>query len=47
MSQAFTHKQTKRLIYRACLRAESCTTAVTFIGFYRLSRHALSEWCNE
>ncbi|GAL29005.1 hypothetical protein JCM19239_6093 [Vibrio variabilis] len=47
MFQVFTHEQAERLIYRACLRAESCMTAVTFIGFYRLSRHALSEWCNE
>ncbi|GAM62396.1 hypothetical protein JCM19232_5360 [Vibrio ishigakensis] len=31
----------------AIRRAFSSVTACTFIGFYKLSRHALSEWCNE
>lgn len=32
---------------RAMRCAFSSVTASTFIGFYKLSRHALSEWCNE
>lgn len=34
--------------YKHALRCVFSTiTACTFIGFYKLSRHALSEWCNE
>ncbi|WP_274702002.1 hypothetical protein [Vibrio aestuarianus] len=34
--------------YKYALRCVfSSITACTFIGFYKLSRHALSEWCNE
>ncbi|WP_198106255.1 hypothetical protein [Vibrio navarrensis] len=31
----------------AMRRVFSCITACTWIGYYKLSRHALSEWCNE